>query len=192
VPARGLFILLASTITIGSMLSTVLSVHLLTILQGRGLTLAAAVALGAVVGPSQVGARFIELMVARFHHPIWTKITSVGLVAIGMILLFAKIPLVVLALICYGGGIGLESIARATLPLALFGPRNYAPIMGRLATPSLIAQAAAPMIGALLMTGLGVEATLGILVAVALGNLVLVVLLAAHTRGAHRAAPPPS
>jgi hypothetical protein len=125
-----------------------------------------------------VGARFIELMVARFHHPIWTKITSVSLVATGLILLWAHIPIVFLALIFYGGGIGLESIARATLPLALFGPQDYAPIMGRLATPSLIAQAASPSLGALLMSWLGADHTLAVLVTIALMNVALVLLLA--------------
>jgi MFS family permease len=178
VPPRSLFLLLAATITIGSAVATVISVHLLTILQERGLMLAAAVALGTVVGPSQVGARFIELMVARFHHPIWTKIASVSLVATGLILLWAHIPIVFLALIFYGGGIGLESIARATLPLALFGPKDYAPIMGKLATPSLIAQAASPSLGALLMSWLGADQTLAVLVTIAFMNVALVLLLA--------------
>ncbi|NJM93201.1 MAG: MFS transporter [Rhodospirillaceae bacterium] len=143
-----LFVLLAVTITIGSMLSTVMSVHLLDILQARDITLAAAVGLGAMVGPSQVGARFIEMLIGKYHHPIWTKVASASCVALGLGLLWAHLPLTALTLVFYGAGIGLESIARATLPLVLFGADNYAPIMGRLARPSLIAQAAAPSIGA--------------------------------------------
>ena len=49
-----MFLLLAATITLSSVISTTLSVHLLTVLQAKGLTLAAAVGLGALVGPSQV------------------------------------------------------------------------------------------------------------------------------------------
>ena len=49
-----LFLLMAATITLSSVISTTLSVHLLTVLQAKGLTLAAAVGLGALVGPSQV------------------------------------------------------------------------------------------------------------------------------------------
>jgi MFS family permease len=167
---QGLFPLLALAITIASMLSTVMSVHLLTLLQSRGLTLATAVALGTLVGPSQVGARFIETLVSRHHHPIWTKVASVSLVAIGLLLLWMNIPLIALCLVFYGAGIGLESIARATLPLALFGAANYAPMMGRLARPSLIAQAATPAIGALLIQGLGAERMLGVVTLVALFN----------------------
>src|SRR3569833_3353419 len=75
--------------------------------------------------------------------------------ALGLGLFWAGVPIVALALDLYGAGIGLESIARATLPLALFGAANYAPIMGRLAMPSLIAQAAAPSRGAVRGAGRG-------------------------------------
>lgn len=171
------FLLLATTITVGSMLSTVISVHLLTILQARDITLAAAVALGALVGPSQVGARFIEMLVGKYHHPIWTKIASVSFLAVGLSLLWGHFPVIALSLVFYGAGIGLESIARATLPLVLFGADNYAPIMGRLARPSLIAQAAAPSVGAYLIQWLGNDGALATLVAVACGNVLLVLCL---------------
>jgi MFS family permease len=181
-----IFVLLAVTITIASMLSTVMSVHLLAILQARDITLAAAVALGALVGPSQVGARFIEMLVGKYHHPIWTKIASVSFLALGLGLLWGHLPLVALTLVFYGAGIGLESIARATLPLVLFGARNYAPIMGRLARPSLIAQAAAPSIGAYLIVWLGADGALATLVAVACVNVLLVLCLFAAQRKASR------
>jgi len=188
VPAPAIFLLLAVAIMIGSMISTVISVHLLTILRDKGYTLAAAVALGTLVGPSQVGARFIEMLVARFHHPIWTKVASVGLVALGLTLLGLGFPLVFLTLMFYGGGIGLESIARATLPLALFGPDDYAPIMGKLARPSLIAQAASPTLGAFLIEHLGSGMALGIVAIVAVGNVGLTLGLFAMTAKARRQA----
>jgi len=181
------FILLAATITIASMLSTVMSVHLLSILQARDITLAAAVALGALVGPSQVGARFIEMLIGKYHHPIWTKVASVSFLAIGLSLLWGHFPAIALTLVFYGAGIGLESIARATLPLVLFGAKNYAPIMGRLARPSLIAQAAAPSIGTYLILWLGADGALATLVAVACVNVLLVLCLFAAQR-AHQAA----
>lgn len=100
VPARennsnlGIMIVLATTLTLAAVISSTLSVHLLSILQGRGMALAAAVALGALVGPSQVGARAIEMMVARYHHPIWTKYASVTFVAIGVAALWAGLPFI--------------------------------------------------------------------------------------------------
>jgi MFS family permease len=166
-------VLLAMTLTLSAVISSTLSVHLLNILQATGLTLGAAVALGALIGPSQVAARAIEMAVARFHHPIWTKLASVGFTALGVGALFANLPMVPLALIFYGAGIGLESIARGTLPLALFGSEGYATLMGRLAMPSLIAQAAAPSVGALLIERPGSSAVLGALAGAAFLNVAL-------------------
>lgn len=181
VRARTVFIVMAATITLSAMISTVISVHLLTILQARDIALAAAVALGALVGPSQVGARFIEMLIARYHHPIWTKVVSVLLVAAGLGLLWTHAPVVTLALIFYGAGIGLESIARATVPLSIFGARDYAPIMGRLAMPSLIAQAAAPTIGALLIQAFDIDTALAVVLVAALVNVALGVALLSVT-----------
>ncbi len=132
---RVLFGLVAMAITLSAMISTLVSVHLLTILQSRGLTLGAAVALGALVGPCQVGARTIEFFIARYHHPIWTKVVATSLVALGVVALWVSVPIIALSLVCYGAGIGLESIARGTLPLALFPGPQYAVTMGRLAMP---------------------------------------------------------
>jgi MFS family permease len=56
-PPGALLALLVVTLTLASSLSSLVSVHLLTFLQSGGLALGAAVALGALVGPSQVAAR---------------------------------------------------------------------------------------------------------------------------------------
>nr|WP_298687665.1 MFS transporter [uncultured Dongia sp.] len=176
-PPPLLFLLLATTIMVSASVSTVISVHLLTILQAHGISLAAAVALGVLVGPSQVGARFIESLIGQYHHPIWTKLASVSCVVVGLGLLWGGFPFVFVTLIFYGAGIGLESIARATLPLSLFGPANYAPIMGRLARPSLLAQAAAPSIGAILIEIFGSTAALGAVLIIAVVNLAMALLL---------------
>jgi hypothetical protein len=173
-----LVVLLATTLTLASTITSMLSVHLLNILQASGMTLAAAIAFGALVGPSQVGARAVEMVVARYHHPIWTKIASVTFVALGVWALYAGLPIIPVALMLYGAGIGLESIARGTLPLALFGSEGYATLMGRLAMPSLLAQAAAPSIGAFLLTHWGVSITVGTLAGIALLNVLLAGCLA--------------
>lgn len=156
-PSSSAIILLASALTLAAMLSATMSVHLLTVLQANGLALATAVGLGALAGPCQLAARAIEMAIAQHHHPIWTKVASVTLVAIGISALWAHFPFVPAAL----AGIGLESIARGTLPLAMFGPHGYAIVMGRLGMPSLLAQAAAPWIGALLLQRLEATGMLG-------------------------------
>lgn len=185
-----LFVLIALVITISSMISAMLSVHLLTILQAREIALAAAVALGAIVGPSQVGARAIEMLISRFHHPIWTKFASTIFVATGVGLLWGGFPIIAAALIFYGAGIGIESIARGTLPLAVFGEDRYASIMGRIAMPSLIMQAASPSLGALLIDMVGADGALAAFLVLAIVNVGLVAVLYAILlkRGRLRAA----
>jgi MFS family permease len=175
--STAIFALLAATITVSSMISTVLSVHLLAILQARDIALAAAVALGAIVGPSQVVARAVEILISRYHHPIWTMVASTIFVAIGVGALWASLPIVSAALVFYGAGIGIESIARGTLPLVVFGDRYYAAIMGRIAMPSLIAQAISPSFGALLMERFGANGMLPALFVAAIADLLLVIAL---------------
>jgi MFS family permease len=174
---KRLFVLIATVFTLASVIASVMSVHLLTLLQARDVTLAAAVALGALIGPSQVGARVIEMLFGRHHHPIWTMMASAILVAAGVGVLWADLPLVAIALVFYGGGMGIKSIARGTLPLAVFGAMGYPSLMGRLAMPSLIAGAASPSLGVLLIESLGASGTLAALTAAALVNVGLVVTL---------------
>ena len=185
-PRRGVFLMLAVALTLASMISAVLSVHLLTILQDQGASLAGAVSLGALVGPAQVGARAVELAIARHHHPIWTKLVSTSLVAFGVAALWYGGPLITLALVLYGGGIGLESIARGTLPLAIFGSARYPVVMGRIALPSLIAQAAAPSIGAVLLVAGGMNIALSALMAAAICSFLLAVGLFLRLRPRRR------
>ncbi len=67
------------------------------------------------------------------------------LVAVGIAMLALGLPMVALALVLYGAGNGIYSIARGTVPLALFEAGRYAPLVGRLARPGLPAQAAGPL-----------------------------------------------
>ena len=87
------------------------------------------------------------------------------------------VPAVGLALVLYGAGNGIYSIARGTVPLALFGPVRYPVLVGRLARPVLIAQAVAPSLGAVALTYGGADAAYGVLVALALANLGMAIAL---------------
>lgn len=150
-----IFVLLAGIQTLAALVASTLSVHLLALLELRGLTMAEAVGLGALIGPAQVGARVLEMLVGRRHHPMVAMTVSIGMIATGIALLALHVPLPGLALILYGGGNGLHTIARGALPLVLFDPRHYSLVLGRLALPSLIVQAAAPTLGAWLLVGDG-------------------------------------
>ncbi|GLS45886.1 MFS transporter [Methylobacterium brachythecii] len=174
---RRAFLLLAGVLTLGGTVMALVSVHLITLLQARGVALTSAVAYGALIGPSQVGARIVEMAGKGRHHPLWTLTAAMVLVALGVTILAAGLPVVGLALILYGAGNGIYSIARGTVPLALFGPERYAPLVGRLARPGLVAQALAPSLGAVVLTQAGADTTYALLAVLALANVALALSL---------------
>jgi len=176
-PERRAYVTMMAIMVLAGLSVTIVSVHLLTMLKGRGLSLAEAVALGALIGPAQVTARLVEMASGGRHHPIWTLAGAAGLSAVGLVMLALGLPLAGAAIFLYAAGNGIFSIARGALPLALFGPDRYAPVMGRLARPSLIAQAVAPTIGATLLVAWGTDVTLWAIATLAAGNLGLTVVL---------------
>src|SRR6056297_1155574 len=175
---RLVFALLATGLTIGGIASAVLSVHLLTVLQARDIALAAAVGLGALVGPSQVSGRILEMLIGRRFHPLWTALASALLICTGVGLLAGHAPMIALALVLYGAGIGIRSIVRGTLPLALFDPGIYATMMGRLAAPILLLGALSPLAAAWIIDAFGPDLLLFILVALCLTDIILIGLVA--------------
>ena len=63
------------------------------------------------------------------------------------------------------------------MPLALFGTERYAPLLGLLALPGLVAQALAPPLGVYVLAHGGADATFGLLAGMALLNVGLVAAL---------------
>ncbi|GAN76280.1 MFS transporter [Acidisphaera rubrifaciens] len=169
--------LIAVNFTLAAVIMTVVAVHVLTLMQARGLTLDAAVGLGALIGPAQVGARVLEAVFGRRFHPVWSFLISGLLVTGGLCMLLGPAGVIGAGLVLYGSGSGIRSIVRGTLPLALFGREGYAVLIGWLAMPSLVAQAASPSVGSLLIAHLGSQGTIAVLIAAAVVNALLVLPL---------------
>jgi predicted MFS family arabinose efflux permease len=165
---------LAAVLTIAAAILATMGAHLVTLLQARGLDLAEAVALGMIIGPAAVGARFVEMLAGKRYHPIWTMVASSVLVALGMGLFFVGRSVFALAIALYAAGNGIGSIAKGTLPLALFGPERYPVLMGRLGLPILVAMALAPFIGAVAYQHAGAAGTFVMIAGMAGTNVVLV------------------
>ena len=132
--------------------STALAAHLPRLLVAMGATPAAAIAAGALVGPAQVAARIAEFSLLRRASPMISARLAAGLHPVGALLMVlfgapAAIPFVLL----HGGGSGLLTIARGTLPLTLFGPAGYGLRTGILAAPARILQGAAPLLFGLVL-----------------------------------------
>lgn len=149
-------IVLAFVFAGGWFVSTAMAAHLPRLLQALGATPAAAVAAGALVGPAQVGARLIEFSILRHASPMISARLATGLHPIAAVLLAligapAAIPFVLL----HGGGNGLLTIARGTLPLAMFGAAGYGLRTGILAAPARILQGGAPLLFGLVLDRAG-------------------------------------
>lgn len=164
-----LFFLIAVAFTLYSFISSGLSVHILEVLRRLGFEVAGAIALGMVIGPAQVTSRILEFALGQRAHPIWTARTGIGLCTVGIVLLLAIGPGgAIVAMAVYGAGNGVMTIARGTLPLALFGPHGYGARIGRIARPALIAQASAPIALAAVLEHAGASALLAIIAVIAL------------------------
>jgi predicted MFS family arabinose efflux permease len=180
---RGIFVVLAAVLTIAAAILSLIGSQLVTLLQGSGLALSQAVALGMIIGPGQVGARFIEMLAGSRYHPIWTMVVSATAVCCGVTLLFAGPAVFAFAILLYAAGNGIGSIAKGTLPMALFGPARYPVLVGKLALPILCAMSLSPYLGALALQHGGVKATLAFVSGLALLNVALVFVLLTLTRG---------
>lgn len=179
---RLLIVLIATSLTLSGVIVTLIAVHLIPVLQERGFTAAAAVSIGALIGPSQVAGRFAELAIGKRVHPVWSTLAAALLMVAGILLLNLDMDFAAVAIVAYAIGAGVSYIVRGTLPLVMFGPDGYAALMGKLAFPSLIAQALAPWLGALVRTHWDTRMLLLILLGLTAANLVTVAVVAVSRR----------
>jgi MFS family permease len=145
------FVFAASWFVTGAM-----AAHFPTLLERAGTPHHAAIAAGALIGPAQVGARLLEFAIMRRAHPLVPARLAATLHPLGAIL-FAAIggPAAALFALLHGAGNGLLTIARGTVPLAVFGPVGYGARTGLLGAPARAAQAAAPLLFGVLLDELG-------------------------------------
>lgn len=180
-PAHGLtFLLVATGFAAYAFVPSALSAQLLAIFQRFGLSAATVVAIGMLFGPSQVVARICELSFARRLDPIWTARFAVGLLVSAFVLL-AVLPfsatVAAMFAVMFGMANGLLTIARGTVPLALFGASGYGRLMGRIGGPYLVVQALAPVVLTYVADRVSDAAGLGLVAAFALVALSCFVLI---------------
>jgi MFS family permease len=149
-PAHGLaFVLVVSGFAAYAFVPSALSAQLLAIFKRFGLAPSTVVAVGMLFGPAQVLARIGELSFARHLHPLWLARAAVGLLVAAFVVLallpFSAAAAAVFA-VMFGMANGLLTIARGTVPLALFGASGYGRLVGRIGGPFLVVQALAPVV----------------------------------------------
>ena len=166
-PPRYVMPLMAFAFAVIAFVATAMASHLPRLLQDTGASATAAIAAAALVGPAQVAARFAEFMtVQRWRpHPVQVARLSAILHPIGAgALVFAGGAGIVAPVftLLHGAGNGLLTIARGTLPLALFGPTGYGFRQGTIAAAARLAQAAAPISFGMLLDAWGATAGLAV------------------------------
>ncbi|MCH1993594.1 MFS transporter [Achromobacter xylosoxidans] len=140
-------------------ISTAMATHLPRMLEAAGATLAAAVAVGALVGPAQVAGRVLEFGFLRRVHPLLSaRLAALAHPAGVTVLLMAGPVAAPLFAILHGAGNGILTIAKGTLPLVLFGAQGYGARQGWLMLPARIAQALAPLLFGLALDAWGANA----------------------------------
>jgi MFS family permease len=175
-PAKGWpFLLVASAFAAYAFVPSGLSAHLLAIFGRAGIDPATVVAIGALFGPAQVAARLIEFMFARNVHPLPIVRGALTALICGFIMLAVlgfSTPVAALFALMFGGANGLVTIARGAVPLSLFGATGYGRVIGRLAAPFLLMQAAAPLVMAFVIERVSDPAALALAALCALVALV--------------------
>lgn len=166
--------LVGANLTLHVVIGSVIAVHLISLLQGLGVALAAAVGLSSLIWFAQAAGRLAEAVVGRRFHLIWVGVIASGLVFCGILLLLTGAPAAIaIALVVFGIGNGVRGVIKGTLPLVLFGAEGYATLIGRLGLPTLIAQAAGPFFGAVALARWDAAPTLLALAGLAFANLLL-------------------
>ena len=159
--ARRTAVLLSFVFAVTWFISTAMAAHLRRLLQASGLPLHAAVAVAALVGPAQVLARLLEFGLLRRMHPLSSARLATLAHPLGALLLVTLGgPAAVVFTALHGAGNGILTIAKGTLPLALFGPAGYGMRQGWLMAPARVAQAFAPLLFGLLLDRAGAPAIL--------------------------------
>ncbi len=156
------------------------------ILEAAGASHVEAVAAGALIGPAQVLARIVEISFLSRYHPIVSARLAFVMHPLGaliMALTGGGAAAGVFA-IFHGAGNGVITIARGTLPLAIFGPKNFGYRLGLLGAPARMAQAPAPLLFGLLIDWMGSRV---LIVSSALSLAALAALFLVQVRS-----PPPS
>ena len=146
---KAAFVMLAVWACTEGLITWGLYMQVIDVFKAMGLSGAAAVALWALVGPAQASARFADLVFGGRYSIFAVALASASLSSLSFLFVLPfGFSLTATALFCVflGVGHGLFAVARNTLPLILFGAKEYGSYMGLLMVPQNIVNAASPII----------------------------------------------
>ncbi|MBX3502707.1 MAG: hypothetical protein KF889_24950 [Alphaproteobacteria bacterium] len=185
---RGAFWLLAAMLSFAGMISWGVALNIIELLKAGGLAPGTAVFIATLAAPIQASARIVEFMFGGRYPATVTGLVSAAVMPLGFVGVLVgggAVWAAVTFVVCYGISNGLMTLARATIPLALFGRGEYGTWTGRLTTPQNLVFAASPVLFAALLQRQGPELMSWVGLAMALGCLLAMILLARYA-GRHR------
>ena len=163
VPRRA-FLLLALFSAATAFVTSAMAAHLPGLLVASGASAGLALAASALLGPAQVAARLLEFMaMSRIpFHPLITARLATAMHPLGALVLgFSAGPWAACGFaLLHGAGNGLITIAKGTLPLALFGAAGYGLLQGLLGMMARAMQALAPYAFGLVLERQGAQAAI--------------------------------
>jgi len=162
--------LFALVMSLNGFVFGVVTVQLVPLLEAAGLATAAAVWIASMKGFAQFGGRVVEILFGRQLHAITVARIAIGVLPASFLVLLASggnLEALVAFTLLMGASQGVITIVRGAVPLALFGATGYGAVLGLLATPILIVNAASPTLFALIVDGWGWRTAEIVLVAAA-------------------------
>ena len=151
-------VLFALIMSLNGFVFGVISVQLVPLLEAAGLATAAAVWVASMKGVAQFGGRVVEILFARNLRAITVGRIAVGILPASLLLLLTGTghPVLIVAFtLLMGASQGVITIVRGAVPLALFGAKGYGAVLGVIATPVLVVNAASPTVFAWIVDHLG-------------------------------------
>jgi predicted MFS family arabinose efflux permease len=181
--------LFALVMSLNGFVFGVITVQLVPLLEAAGLAAAAAVWVASMKGFAQFGGRVVEIIFGRNLHAMTIARIAIGVLPSSFVLLVVSggnLAAILAFTLLMGAAQGVITIVRGAVPLALFGPNGYGAVLGLLATPILIVNAASPTLFALIVDRWGWPAGQAVLLAASAASWIAIELMSLWHKGSER------
>lgn len=174
-----LLYLLGGFAVLRTLVGSAVSVHVLGVFHSLGLTVERAAWVAALMGPAQIASRLIEFFFGHRISPIrsaifWSAVLPLALLALLLAGASATLPFA----IAFGMSNGMATISLSVLLMTYFDIKKYPTLMGKIARPTMIVQAAAPLLAASALDSMTVNRVLTLTLGISLAALALLATIA--------------
>ena len=147
-------VLFALVMSLNGFVFGVVTVQLVPLLEAAGLATAAAVWVASLKGFAQFGGRLVEIFFGKNLRAITVARIAIGVLPLSFIVLLVSqgdLRAILIFTLVMGASQGVITIVRGAVPLALFGDKGYGAVLGLIATPIIVVNAAAPTLFAMII-----------------------------------------